>query len=166
MFGRQVSSSLLRLPIYARLPLRTAASHSPRDLLSRALFNAFQRSYATPSRPKKAVGEPSKPVKRSVKRAAKKPASHDGAGEAERRMRAKRTNAAKKKSQALSEDKNCLGDLEESGAHIFLDSSEAEGRYLCVGRDMPGPADLFSEEPFLAILQQHVRKEVGQYFSL
>lgn len=53
------------------------------------------RTYATPGRPKSVVGEPSRPVKRSVKSAARKPA--DGSSPAEKKLAAKRKGAAKKR---------------------------------------------------------------------
>ncbi|SMR44613.1 unnamed protein product [Zymoseptoria tritici ST99CH_3D1] len=52
------------------------------------------RSYATPGRPKSVVGEPSRPVKRAVKKAAAKPA--DGSSPAAKNDAAKRDAAAKK----------------------------------------------------------------------
>ncbi|EGP91364.1 uncharacterized protein MYCGRDRAFT_89562 [Zymoseptoria tritici IPO323] len=52
------------------------------------------RSYATPGRPKSVVGEPSRPVKRAVKKAAAKPA--DGSSPAAKNVAAKRDAAAKK----------------------------------------------------------------------
>ncbi|KAF2171170.1 hypothetical protein M409DRAFT_63548 [Zasmidium cellare ATCC 36951] len=61
----------------------------------------FLRTYATPGRPKSVVGEPSKPVKRAVKKAASKPPTGDSAAEkvveANKRNAAKKTTKAKKK---------------------------------------------------------------------
>lgn len=104
MLGRQVSSTLSRLPINARLAFRPAPLNGPS---SRILTLLPQRYYATPGRPKKAVGEPSRPVKRATKRAARS----TGTGEAGRQVRAKKTSgtstasrtrktSAKKKSTA------------------------------------------------------------------
>jgi len=53
------------------------------------------RTYATPGRPKSVVGEPSRPVKRAVKRAAAKPA--DGKSAAEKKLAASKRKAAAKK---------------------------------------------------------------------
>jgi hypothetical protein len=61
------------------------------------------RSYATPGRPKSVVGEPSRPVKRAVKKAAAKPA--DGSSPAEKKVAAKRTAAAKKSKKAAPKKK-------------------------------------------------------------
>lgn len=99
MLGRQVGSSMLRLPANARLVLRPALSQYQQDLISRTTLFSTQRYYAsTPGRPKKAVGEPSRPVKRSVKRAAKSSATGE-AGEQvaanKRQSRAKKTTAKK-----------------------------------------------------------------------
>jgi hypothetical protein len=86
MLGRTVGSSLTRLPIYARLPLRPAAVQCTLILP--------HRSYATPGRPRKTVGEPSRPVKRAVKRAAKSTTSDDPAS---KQVKAKKKTAAAKK---------------------------------------------------------------------
>lgn len=68
MFGRQVAV-LLRV--------RQPALHSQKQLSFRVLLSQPRRHYAIPGRPKKAVGEPSKTVKRAVKKAAKEPVSFD-----------------------------------------------------------------------------------------
>lgn len=61
------------------------------------------RTYATPGRPKSVVGEPSRPVKRAVKRDAAKPA--DGVSPAERKLAAsKRKAAAKRAPVVLTEE--------------------------------------------------------------
>ena len=67
MFGRR---ALLRFPAPARLTALTPLPCPPRhDLSARAfLLHQYRRSYATPGRPRKAVGEPSRPVKRAVRR--------------------------------------------------------------------------------------------------
>ncbi len=90
MFGRQVVSRLARLPLYARLPFRP--SQCPLEVVS----TIAQRSYASPGRPRKTVGEPSRPVKRAVKRTAK---ATDG-GPAKRQVKAKKDVAAAKKKTA------------------------------------------------------------------
>lgn len=61
------------------------------------------RTYATPGRPKSVVGEPSRPVKRAVKRAAAKPA--DGTSPAEKKLAAsKRKAAAARRRPELTEE--------------------------------------------------------------
>ena len=77
---------LLRLPINARLVLRPALSQCQHGFIPRLLVSSAQRYYATPGRPRKAVGEPSRPVKRATKRAAR---SSD-TGEAGRQVREKK----------------------------------------------------------------------------
>ncbi|KAK0335950.1 hypothetical protein LTR59_002000 [Friedmanniomyces endolithicus] len=69
MFGRRVAVSL-RFPLQPRLLL--TPFQRPPHAASCALLHQTQRTYATPGRPRKVVGEPSKPVKRAVKRAAAK----------------------------------------------------------------------------------------------
>ncbi|KAK6443381.1 hypothetical protein LTR95_000207 [Oleoguttula sp. CCFEE 5521] len=73
MLGRQVTFLLRRPP----LPLRLATS-STQCLSARSLHTtpaALGVTASKPGRPKKAVGEPSRVIKRAVKRVAKKPAS-------------------------------------------------------------------------------------------
>lgn len=89
MLGRQVTNTLLRVPT-RRLALRPATFQ---DLASRATVFLSLRSYATPGRPRTAVGEPSRPVKRAVKRDAR---SADG-GEAKKRVQARKASAKAKK---------------------------------------------------------------------
>ncbi|KAK0272751.1 hypothetical protein LTR35_012717 [Friedmanniomyces endolithicus] len=74
MFGRRVVVSL-RIPLQPRL-LLTPFRRQP-HAASCALLHQTQRTYATPGRPRKVVGEPSKPVKRAVKRAAAKATGPD-----------------------------------------------------------------------------------------
>lgn len=97
MLGRQVGASLLRLPRCVHLPIRSLPvhqqSHGP-------LSAVAGRSYADapasrPGRPKKAVGEPSRPVKRDVKRAAKSP-KEDAAT---RKVKAKEAGAKDRKTK-------------------------------------------------------------------
>ena len=94
MLSRQVGTSLLRLPIHSRLTLRTLPFQCQLDVASRAVLISSQRFYATPGRPRKAVGEPSKPVKRSAKRQATAPKT---TGEAKKHIQAKKKAAAAKK---------------------------------------------------------------------
>lgn len=99
MLGRQVGSSLLRLPRCTRLPIRPLPTqHSQLGLAIRAVAPGALRFYAQttpsrPGRPKKAVGEPSRPVKRAVKRAAKSPKE----GAAAKKVTARKEPAPKKK---------------------------------------------------------------------
>lgn len=92
MLGRQVTNTLLRGPTRG-LALRPATFQ---DLASRATIFSSLRSYATPGRPRTAVGEPSRPVKRAVKRDAR---SADG-GEAKKRVQARKASAKAKKKAA------------------------------------------------------------------
>ena len=104
MLGRQVSS-LLRQPLQARLAttttsqclcIRTLSTSSP---LAGA---AASKPASKPGRPKKAVGEPSRPVKRAVKRVAKKPTS-EASEPAAKKVAAKQKSAATKKTAAAKE---------------------------------------------------------------
>ena len=70
MLGRQVTAALGR-PLQARLRT-TAAPHTHFNLAIRT-FSHAPRLLDPAGRPRKAVGEPSRPVKRAVKKAAKKP---------------------------------------------------------------------------------------------
>lgn len=90
MIGRRVAVAF-RFPAPARLP-RSTAFPCQHDLPTRSLFYQSRRLYAKPGRPRKAVGEPSRPVKRAVKRAAPKATSPESP--------AKQKNEAKKKEAA------------------------------------------------------------------
>ncbi|GAB7325128.1 hypothetical protein MBLNU13_g09211t1 [Cladosporium sp. NU13] len=99
MLGRQVTAALRR-PLQAR-PCTTAAPQTPFALAVRT-FTYAPRLLDTAGRPRKAVGEPSRPVKRAVKKAAKKPATpEEEALIAEKKRVAKeklrKQNAAEKK---------------------------------------------------------------------
>ncbi|PPJ60292.1 hypothetical protein CBER1_01319 [Cercospora berteroae] len=59
------------------------------------------RTYATPGRPKSVVGEPSRPVKRAVKKAASKP--RDGTSAAEKKVAAKKRKPAAKRAVSPEE---------------------------------------------------------------
>lgn len=88
MIGR----ALVRVPVRSRL-IRPAY-HGQRGQVAKAPTVLFLRTYATPGRPKSVVGEPSKPVKRAVKKAAAKPPTGDSP--AEKRVAANERKAAKK----------------------------------------------------------------------
>lgn len=95
MIGR----ALVRVPVRSRL-IRPAYHCQQRHVV-KAPTVVFLRTYATPGRPKSVVGEPSKPVKRAVKKAAAKPPSGDSPAEklvaANKRNAAKKTAGSKKK---------------------------------------------------------------------
>ncbi|KAK4547444.1 hypothetical protein LTR36_001100 [Oleoguttula mirabilis] len=91
MFGRRVTV-LLRFPAPARLPA-PIPFQCQHDLPTRTLLGQSRRSYATPGRPRKAVGEPSRPVKRAVKRSAAAATSPDSP--AKQKNEAKKEKAAK-----------------------------------------------------------------------
>lgn len=118
MLGRQVGTSLLRLPRCARLPVRSINNQQCHyDLAIRTIVPSAVRLYAQitpsrPGRPKKAVGEPSRPVKRAVKQAAKSP-KEDAATQkvkenkktVQQKKKKKTTkSAAKPKKKTLTED--------------------------------------------------------------
>ena len=72
MLGRQVTAALRR-PLQARL--RSIAAPPTQSSLCIRTFSYAPRLLTPAGRPKKAVGEPSRPVKRAVKAKAKEPAS-------------------------------------------------------------------------------------------
>jgi hypothetical protein len=97
MLGRQVTVALRR-PLHARLRT-TAAPQTPFALAIRTFTHA-PTLLDTAGRPRKAVGEPSRPVKRAVKKAAKKPATpEDEALLAEKKRVAKEKLAAARQKQ-------------------------------------------------------------------
>ena len=136
MLGRQVGSSLLRLPIHARLLLRPTApfqSQCPQDLASRTIVLTSQRYYATPGRPRKAVGEPSRPVKRAAKRQAKDTSGTDPATKLvkARKTAAKSTTkkAAPKKTRAkkpLTETQKAAQAAAQEKATLRKDKAKAK----------------------------------------
>ena len=98
MLSRKVGSSLVRLPVYARLPFRP----TPFQCQDNTTILYSRRSYASPGRPRKTVGEPSRPVKRAVKRAAKTTTTDDPAT---KQVKAKKDTAAAKKKAAPKKPK-------------------------------------------------------------
>lgn len=97
MLGRQVTAALRR-PLHARL--RTAAVPQTPFALAIRTFTHAPALLDTAGRPRKAVGEPSRPVKRAVKKAAKKPATpEDEALLAEKKRIAKEKLAAARQKQ-------------------------------------------------------------------
>ena len=98
MLGRQVTAALRR-PLHARLPT-TAAPQTPFALAIRTFTHAPTLLDGAGGRPRKAVGEPSRPVKRAVKKTAKKPPTPaEEARLAERKRVAKEKLAAAKQRQ-------------------------------------------------------------------
>jgi hypothetical protein len=95
MLGRQVTAALRR-PLQARL--RAIAAPPTQSSLCIRTFSYAPRLFIPAGRPKKAVGEPSRPVKRAVKAKAKKPAS-TGTDAAAKKV-AENEKAAKKKAAA------------------------------------------------------------------
>jgi len=93
MLGRQVTAALRR-PLQARLRA-IAAPPTQSSLCIRTLSYAPRLLTPTAGRPKKAVGEPSRPVKRAVKAKAKKPATTET--DAAAKKIAEKEKAAKKK---------------------------------------------------------------------
>lgn len=100
MLGRQVTAALRR-PLQARLR-SIAAPPTQSDLCIRT-FSYAPRLFNPAGRPKKAVGEPSRPVKRAVKAKAKKPASTET--DAAAAKIAEKEKAAKKKAAELKKKK-------------------------------------------------------------
>ena len=92
MFGR----ALLRLPVRSRL-LRQSGFQWQHDSACRIPALIALRAYATPGRPKSVVGEPSRPVKRSVKKAAAKPRTGTSAAEKKTASRKRKASAKAKK---------------------------------------------------------------------
>ncbi|KAK3700953.1 hypothetical protein LTR37_015659 [Vermiconidia calcicola] len=112
MFGRKVGNSLFRLPIYTRLPLRPSAFQHQYDCTSRAFLVCSQRSYATPGRPRRTVGEPSRPVKRAAKSNASKTKSTEDP--ATKQVKEKKSTAAKKKPAPKRQAKKELTDEQKA----------------------------------------------------
>lgn len=101
MLGRQVTAALRR-PLQARL--RTVAAPQTQYTLAIRTFSHAPRLLDPVGRPRKAVGEPSRPVKRAVKKAAKKPATpEDDAAAA--KVAEKKALAAEKKRLAKEREK-------------------------------------------------------------
>jgi len=96
MLGRQVTAALRR-PLQARL--RSVAAPPTQSSLCIRTFSYAPRLLSPVGRPKKAVGEPSRPVKRAVKAKAKKPAATET--DAAAKKVAEKEKAAKKKAAEL-----------------------------------------------------------------
>ncbi len=116
MIGRSVGTSLTRLPLYARLPFRPAAHQ--------CTLIAPSRSYATPGRPRSTVGEPSRPIKRAVKRAAKTPSTDDAASK--KTAAKKKTAAAKKKKAAPAKERRAPLTPEQKQAKLAAKKARTE----------------------------------------
>jgi hypothetical protein len=100
MLGRQITAALRR-PLQARL--RSIPAPSTQSGLCIRTFSYAPRLLIPTGRPKKAVGEPSRPVKRAVKAKAKQPASTETDAAAVKI--AEKEKAAKKKATALKKKK-------------------------------------------------------------
>ncbi|KAI7159692.1 hypothetical protein KC349_g3914 [Hortaea werneckii] len=94
MIGRRVGV-LFQLPLQSRLLRTNPISAQQHQLPIRSLACQPRRGYATPGRPRKAVGEPSRPVKRAVKRTSSAASSADSP--AKQKTDARKKTAAKKK---------------------------------------------------------------------
>ncbi|KAI7241314.1 hypothetical protein KC330_g655 [Hortaea werneckii] len=94
MIGRRVGV-LFQLPLQSRLLRTNPISAQQHQLPIRTLACQPRRGYATPGRPRKAVGEPSRPVKRAVKRTSSAASSADSP--AKQKTDARKKTAAKKK---------------------------------------------------------------------
>ncbi|WPG99144.1 Hypothetical protein R9X50_00195500 [Acrodontium crateriforme] len=90
MLGHRVAV-LLRLQGPSRLLRPTACNTSAK--FAPIILHSARRAFATPGRPKGAVGEPSKPVKRAVKKAA----ASSGKSAATKKVASKKKTATKKK---------------------------------------------------------------------
>lgn len=111
---------MLRWPASTRLLSATLPSTAPTSARVLAI-----RTYATPGRPKSVVGEPSRPVKRAVKRAAAKPA--DGTSAAEKKLAAsKRKAAAKRKQIVLTEEQKAEQQERLEAAQAALKARQAK----------------------------------------
>ncbi|KAK5120526.1 hypothetical protein LTR85_006181 [Meristemomyces frigidus] len=126
MFGRRVAV-LLRFPPPARLP---AASpfQGQHDVPARTLLCQSRRTYATPGRPRKAVGEPSRPVKRAVKRSAAAATDPDSPAkeknEAKKQKAAKKEKAARKPAVKKATPRKVLTEEQKAAKTAELDKSE------------------------------------------
>jgi hypothetical protein len=100
MLGRQATAALRR-PFQARL--RSIAAPPTQSGLCIRTFSYAPRLLIPTGRPKKAVGEPSRPVKRAVKAKAKKPASTETDAAADKI--AEKEKAATKKAADLKKKK-------------------------------------------------------------
>lgn len=108
MIGRRLAV-LFQLPAQSRL-LQTTRSQQQCDLSVRTLLSQPRRLYSTPGKPRKAVGEPSRPVKRAVKRdAAKATSSAESPAkqttDARKKAAAKKTPVKKPKKELTEEQK-------------------------------------------------------------
>lgn len=104
MFGRQVAAAL-HSSANARLITPAISSFTIR-LSIRVAPVAHRRFYATPGRPKKAVGEASKPIKRTAKKATAESTTTTKAAAQKKpkKPKAKKAAAAKKPKTALTEE--------------------------------------------------------------
>jgi flagellar biosynthesis GTPase FlhF len=111
MLGRQVTAALRR-PLQARL--RSIAAPPTQSSLCIRTFSYAPRLLTPAGRPKKAVGEPSRPVKRAVKAKAKEPASTKT--DAAAKKIAEKEKAAKKKAAEKEKKKKAAAAKKEKPA--------------------------------------------------
>lgn len=95
MIGRRVGV-LFQLPLQSRLLRTNPVPAHQHQLPIRTLACQPRRGYATPGRPRKAVGEPSRPVKRAVNRTSSA-ATSSADSPAKQKTDARKKTAAKKK---------------------------------------------------------------------
>jgi hypothetical protein len=123
MLGRQVTAALRR-PLQARLraiaPLPTESG-----LCIRTFSYAPRLLTPTAGRPKKAVGEPSRPVKRAVKAKAKEPATTETDAAAEK-LAEKEKAAAKKAAELEKKNKAAAKKLAEKEKAAAKKAAELE----------------------------------------
>ncbi|KAI7337500.1 hypothetical protein KC354_g17620 [Hortaea werneckii] len=99
MIGRRVGV-LFQLPLQSRLLRANPLPAHQHRLPIRTLPCQLRRGYATPGRPRKAVGEPSRPVKRAVKRTSSAATSASDSPAKQKTDARKRTAAQKKPAKA------------------------------------------------------------------
>lgn len=124
MFGRRVTV-LLRFPGPARLPASTPFQQQ-HHLPVRTLLFQSRRSYATPGRPRKAVGEPSRPVKRAVKRSAATATSSDSP--AKKKNDAKKEKAAKKPAVKKAAPRKTLTEEQKAAKKAAMKASSEKAK--------------------------------------
>lgn len=148
MFGRRMGV-LLRWPARARLPSASATLQNRRDLPLRTLVVPQARLYATPGRPKSVVGEPSKTVKRAVKRAA---ATNTSSGTLPAKNTANKgsAKAASKKSSAAKKTTRKPLTEEQKAARAAKQQRELKKALRAAALDPPKVAHSNAYQQFFA----------------
>jgi len=121
MLGRHVTAALRR-PLQARL--RAIAAPPTQSSLCIRNLSYAPRLLTPVGRPRKAVGEPSRPVKRAVKAKAKKPASTET--DAAAKKIAEKEKAAKKKAAATKKAKPALTPEQVEKKKLALQKAEVK----------------------------------------